>query len=120
MLNLDTHILLATLFGDLTDREKGLIHRQSLAISDIVLWEMAKLAQMGRIDIDFGGSMFRRALRQLTVYPISADIARQSTKLDFKSDPACEIIAATSIIERIPLLTRDKKILKSKIVPFAK
>ena len=120
MLNLDTNIVIEGLNGGLTRRELELVENEDIAISDIVLWEMAKLAQMGRIDIDFGGSMFRRALRQLTVYPISADIARQSTKLDFKSDPACEIIAATSIIERIPLLTRDKKILKSKIVPFAK
>jgi hypothetical protein len=28
-------------------------------------------------------------------------------------------IAAASIVERIPLLTRDKRIRKSKLVPFA-
>ena len=33
--------------------------------------------------------------------------------------PADEIIAATSVVEGIPLLTRDGKILKSKIVPLA-
>lgn len=38
---------------------------------------------------------------------------------DFKSDPADEIIAATSLVHRVPLLTRDRKIKKSKIVPFA-
>jgi PIN domain nuclease of toxin-antitoxin system len=39
--------------------------------------------------------------------------------LDFKSDPADELIAATSVVERIPLLTRDKRIRKSKLVPLA-
>jgi PIN domain nuclease of toxin-antitoxin system len=40
--------------------------------------------------------------------------------LDFASDPADELIAATSVVERIPLLTRDQKILKSRMVPLAK
>ena len=119
MLNLDTHILLATFSGDLGEKERDLIHGQHLAISNIVLWEIAKLAQLRRIDIDFDGSIFRRAMRRITVYPINAEIARQSTALDFSSDPADEIIAATSIVEKIPLLTRDRRILKSKIVPFA-
>jgi len=35
-----------------------------------------------------------------------------STRLDIQSDPADEIIGATSIVEQIPLLTRDKKLLK--------
>jgi PIN domain nuclease of toxin-antitoxin system len=30
-----------------------------------------------------------------------------------------ELIAATSIVEGIPLLTRDHRILTSKLVPFA-
>lgn len=119
MLNLDTHILLGLFFGELSDREQGLIHGESLAISDIVLWEIAKLAQRGRIDIDFGDPRFTKAMRQVTVYPVTVEIARQSIDLDFMSDPADELIAATSIVEGLPLLTRDRKILKSKIVPLA-
>jgi len=120
MLNLDTHVLLSTLSGTLSVRERGLIHAQRLAISDIVLWEIAKLAQLGRIDFDFQSPIFRRVMRQLTVYPITAEIAYKSATLDFRSDPADEIIAATSVVERIPLLTRDRKILKSRLVPIAK
>lgn len=120
MLNLDTHILLGLFFGKLSSREQGLIRGESLVISDIVLWEIAKLAQRRRIDFDFDDPLFRKAMRQLTVYPVTVEIARQSTKLDFHSDPADEIIAATSIVERIPLLTRDRKILKSTLVPLAK
>jgi hypothetical protein len=30
-----------------------------------------------------------------------------------------EIIAATSIVEKIPLLTRDRKLLKSRLTPLA-
>ena len=120
MLNLDTNILLATFNNELNAREQDLIRAGSLAISDIVLWELAKLVQLRRISLDFDGSIFRRAMRQITVYPITLQIARKSADLDFRSDPADEIIAATSVVEKIPLLTRDRKILKSQMTPLAK
>jgi PIN domain nuclease of toxin-antitoxin system len=69
--------------------------------------------------MDFDSTEFRQCLRQITVLPITLEIARTSTRLDFSSDPADEIIAATSIVEDVPLLTRDRKILKSRIVPLA-
>ncbi|MBK8466409.1 MAG: type II toxin-antitoxin system VapC family toxin [Chloracidobacterium sp.] len=120
MLNLDTHILVASLAGDLTPREEDLVLAESLVVADIVLWELAKLVQLKRLTLDMDSVAFRRVLRHLTIIPITIQIARQSTKLDFASDPADELIAATSIVERIPLLTRDKKILKSRVVPLAK
>ncbi len=40
--------------------------------------------------------------------------------LDFKSDPADELIAATSIVRSVPLVTRDKRMRRSRIVPLAK
>lgn len=119
MLNLDTHILIAAINEELRPAEAILIERERLVISDIVLWELAKLIQLGRLELDMDGAAFRRSMRYLTVLPITVRIARQSTALDFRSDPADEIIAATSVVENIPLLTRDGKILKSKIVPFA-
>jgi PIN domain nuclease of toxin-antitoxin system len=120
MLNLDTHILVAALDGDLTARERVMVLNESLAVSDIVLWELSKLIQLGRLELDMDSVAFRRSLRHLTIMPITVQIARKSTELDFTSDPADELIAATSIVERIPLLTRDRKILKSRMVPFAK
>src|SRR2546421_5343624 len=120
MLNLDTHILVAVLSGELTGRERAMVINESLAVSDIVLWELAKLVQLGRLVMDMDSVAFRRSLRHLTIIPISIQIARKSTELDFASDPADEIIAATSLVERIPLLTRDRKILKSRMVPLAK
>lgn len=120
MLNLDTHILVAALAGDLTAREKALVKNEDLAVSDIVLWELAKLVQLKRLELDMDSGAFRRSLRHLTVIPISMPIARKSIELDFSSDPVDEIIAATSVVERIPLLTRDRKILTSRMVPFPK
>jgi len=38
---------------------------------------------------------------------------------DFASGPAYEIIAATSVVEHMRWLTRDRRILRSKTVPLA-
>ena len=38
---------------------------------------------------------------------------------DFKGDPADELIAATSVVHDVPLLTRDSVMRQSKIVPLA-
>ena len=119
MLNLDTHIVAALLNRTLTPDEYERVAEEELALSDIVLWELAMLASRGRLAFDLDDPAFRSFIDNARVYPITSEIARQSTQLDFTSDPADEIIAATSIVERVPLLTRDRRILKSKIVPFA-
>ncbi len=119
MLNLDTHMLVALLKGDLNDAERSLILGARLAISGIVLWELAKLIQLGRLRLDLDSVEFRNCLYALEIYPITLEIARTSTLLDFTSDPADEIIAATSVVADIPLLTRDRRIKKSRMVPLA-
>ena len=119
MLNLDTHILVLFLAGELNPAEHRCVVREELAISDIVLWELAKLVQMRRLALDLDDTSFRSFLQTLTVLPVTLEIARQSTQLDFSSDPADEIIAATSVVEKIPLVTRDRRIRKSRIVPLA-
>ena len=58
-------------------------------------------------------------MSRLQVWPIDLAVARASTRLDFRGDPADELIAATSIVHEIPLLTRDRRMRRSKIVPLA-
>lgn len=119
MLNLDTHIVIALLAAELTPKEQDVMRSSDWAISDIVLWELAMLAHRKKLELDFEAAGFRLLHSCLRVIPISLEIARTSTQLDFFSDPADHVIAATSIVERIPLLTRDGRILKSRLVPFA-
>ncbi|MCB1172498.1 MAG: PIN domain-containing protein [Leptospiraceae bacterium] len=119
MLNLDTHILIFLLEGELKPRETRLIKKNDLAISDIVLWELTKLHQLGRIQLDFNGPEFKSLMALLKVFPIDQLVCKCLLALDFKSDPADEIIAATSLAHNVPLLTRDNKIRKSRIVPLA-
>jgi PIN domain nuclease of toxin-antitoxin system len=60
-----------------------------------------------------------RALSKIHTWPLTLEIFLGIRDLDFSSDPADEIIASTSIVHRVPLVTRDGKIRKSKIVPLA-
>jgi len=119
MVNLDTHILVFALVGEVTDRERRLLAANNWSISAIVFWELAKLVQLGRIDMDLDDPEVVRVLSRIHVWPVDLDVSIQSTKLDFRGDPADELIAATSIIHRVPLVTRDRRIRGSRIVPLA-
>ena len=119
MLNLDTHILLYALQGKLRPKEKALLSEDTWSISSIVLWEVSKLRQLGRIDLDLDRVEVKRAFRRLHTWPLSWDVCRQSCSLDVSADPADELIAATSIVHRIPLVTRDRVLRRSRLVPLA-
>ena len=67
----------------------------------------------------FGRPSFTRIFARVKVWPLDLAVCEMSTKLDFTSDPADELIAATSIVYRVGLVTRDKKIRQSKLVPIA-
>ena len=119
MLALDTHILIHALTGQLTRKERSVLSREPWSISAIVLWEIAKLAQLGRIGIDTEDADLARTLARIHVWPITWEVCRTIPKLDFRGDPADEIIAATSVVHRVPLVTRDRVIRRSKLVPIA-
>ena len=119
MLNLDTHILLHALTDDVTARERRLLSAHPWSISAIVLWEIAKLAQLGRIEVDLDAPLLLRTLSKLHVWPIDLAVCRTATRLDFRGDPADELIAATSLVHQIPLLTRDRTIRRSRMIELA-
>ena len=119
MLNLDTHIVVSLLNRTLTAEEYRRIADEELGVSDIVLWELAMLTSRRRLALDFDAPAFRSLIESVKVFPITLEIAHQRTQLDFDSGPATKIIAATSIVENIRLLTRNRRIRRSKMVPFA-
>jgi PIN domain nuclease of toxin-antitoxin system len=119
MLNLDTHVLVYALTGDLTRREIELLSRSPWGIAAIVFWELSKLAQLGRLTLDMADADVQATLSSVHVWPLDLRTARTSTRLDFKGDPADELIAATSVVHQVPLLTRDRRIRRSRMVPLA-
>ena len=74
MLNLDTHLLVSLLSGDLTQQEHTLVVNQKLAISAIVLWELAKLVELGRLILDLESS----PVGPRWVFPSEARVWRDS------------------------------------------
>jgi PIN domain nuclease of toxin-antitoxin system len=119
MLNLDTHILVHAVAGHLTRRESELLCTHRWSISAIVLWEVAKLAQLGRIEVELDDPDVVRVLRAVHVWPITRQIAVASTRLDVSDDPADKIIGATSLVHSVPLVTRDRHLRRSKVIPLA-
>jgi PIN domain nuclease of toxin-antitoxin system len=119
VINLDTHVLVFALAGNVTAKERRVLAGSTWSISAIVFWELAKLVQLGRVEVDLEDSEVVRTLSGLHVWPLDLAVGVQSTRLDFKADPADELIAATSVVHRVPLLTRDRRIRSSRIVPLA-
>lgn len=121
MLNLDTHMVIFALEGALTSREEAILSRDpSWAISAIVLWEIRKLVSLGRVKRDLDHPEMEEFLSKITIFPLDQKVCLGLKRLDFKSDPADEIIAATSLVYDIPLVTRDRKLRRSKTVPLAR
>lgn len=119
MLNLDTHIVVHSLTGLLTAREDLLVTTGPCGICGVVLWEISKLHQRGRITIGLDDPKFLEVLATLRIWPLDLEVCRRLRDLDVHSDPADEIIAATSLAHNVPLLTRDRTIRRSKVVPLA-
>lgn len=85
-------------------------------IAAISCWELAKLVEKNRIGFSIPTlTWIRRSLNQynIKVADLSPEIAVESTVLrGFHSDPADQLIAATSRILGFPLVTSDKQILE--------
>jgi PIN domain nuclease of toxin-antitoxin system len=84
-----------------------------LAISDKSLWELAMLFRGGKVVVTTSVQAFLEEVEDLfEVLPVTSSIAVQAVNLSarFPRDPADRIIAATAIVHRAGLVTRDKLI----------
>ena len=97
MLNLDTHILIHALNGSLSPGETAALEDDAdWGISAIVLWEIEKLYGKGRIRFGLHTAQLVRVLAGLHIWPITQEVCLNLRRLDFASDPADELIAATA------------------------
>ena len=128
MILLDTHILIWLLIApeNLSAKAKKAIVAARkfgpLALSTISLWEIAWLAVNKRVDIDVSVDLFvKKCASYVQVLPITSEIAVRSVQFpkSYPNDPQDRIIGATAIVEGIRLLTHDKMIVKSGLVPLA-
>lgn len=111
MLNLDTHVLIHALDGSLTVAEMAAMSEDSnWGVSAIVLWEIEKLYEKGRLRFGLDHPLMAKPVALLQVWPITPEICLNLRRLDFDSDPADALIAATSLTHNVALVTRDRRI----------
>lgn len=90
-------------------------------LCDVSLWEVATLVERGRLQIDvplddwLNAAAHPRSVQLLPVTPrIAAEVARLPET--FHRDPADRLIVATSRAHRIPVLSHDERIRRSRLI----
>ena len=125
---LDTHVLLEWLGESpkLSAAQRRIVETANgdnpLHVSDISLWEIATLSELGRIRL---GRPLREWLEAAVAPPlvqrvgISPAIAAEVAALpaSFHRDPADRILVASARVLGATLLTRDRRIRRGAIVP---
>ena len=119
MVSLDTNILIIGLRNGLSATELDIVATGACGISAMVIWELVNLTKLGRLEADLNDPDIVAVLDTLHVWPVTAEVARATNQLDFRSDPADQLICATSVVHNVPLLTRDRLVRTSKVVPLA-
>jgi len=120
----DTHVIIWDALEPklLSKKAKNAINkaneRDGIIFCEISLWEIAMLIKKARISIDTSYQDFIKMVFLSNKYQfkgITPEIAELSTSLpdEVNKDPADRIIAATSLIYKIPLVTTDKNLLNA-------
>ena len=119
---LDTHILLwwTSQRRRLTRLQRNTLaaiqeRGDSVAISAISLWELAMMAERGRVIPPMPLDLWLAEIERdpaITVFPLTGRIAYESVRLDegFHSDPVDRLIVATARCHALQLVTSDKRI----------
>lgn len=90
-----------------------------IAIASFTLWELAWLAQNRRVVVSGTIENFvRETVSRMAVKPMTPEITSLAVRLPatFPKDPADRVIAATALVEGIPLVTADERIRETGVV----
>lgn len=124
---LDTHAWIWWVQGDrrlprrLRERLDRFPTRERPYLSAISLWEVAMLVARGRVAFSVSLEEWLSAaahVRSVRIVPISPAIAAEAAAMPptFHRDPADRLIVASCRVLGLPLLTRDARILRSRLV----
>jgi len=92
-----------------------------LLMCDISIWEISMLVKRKRIEVEESPANLIKLIlssRNYSVVSISPEIAELSVNLEseINSDPADRLIAATSILQRAPVVTADKNLIQTELL----
>ena len=124
---LDTHIWIWWMLGDLRLKKA---ERDALnafpsdarpALCDISLWEAALLVGRGAVQLNLGLEYWLDVAASpaaVSLKTISPAIVAEMNRLpdSFHRDPADRLMVATARVLKLPVATRDAKIIRSRLV----
>jgi PIN domain nuclease of toxin-antitoxin system len=123
----DTHVVVWLAFeqNKISSKARAAIDKarnfgDGLAISDMTLWEVGTLASKGRINLGISLESFLREVEtRFVVLPITSRACARAMSFPktYPKDPADRIIGGTALVEGLPLITADRAIHRSKLVP---
>lgn len=125
---LDTHVLIYWLNRDrrVTRRQRSVLKAGTvddpLWVSDISLWEIATLVNLGRIELRrpvrdwLEAAMAPPLVRRVSISPaVAAEVAALPDT--FHRDPGDRIIVASARVIGATVLTLDRRIIEAGLVP---
>ena len=127
MILVDTHVVVWLAFdpGRLSRKAKTAIddarrNGEGLAISDITLLELAVLVKKQRLKLEISLEAFLREVEsRFIVFPITSRSCARMSEFPavYPKDPADRVIGATALVEGLPLVTADREIRRSRVLP---
>jgi PIN domain nuclease of toxin-antitoxin system len=88
---------------------------RAIGVAAISCWEVATLVQKGRITLNRGALEWIEqslALPGVELLPLTPAVAVRGSQLGpvFPGDPADRLIAATALVQSVPLVTKDERL----------
>lgn len=126
MIVLDTHAWFWWVTGSAELRSEArqrLSSERAVIVPSVALWELSLLGERGRLGLDPGTEEFLTAAvawRDVSVGEITPRVATLAARLPrtFPGDPADRLIVATAMDAGCELVTRDRRIVASGLVPI--
>ncbi len=122
MVVLDTHAVVwwASDPGRLSAKAAAAIDKADrVGLPAIVFWETALLVRKGRLDLGMSVQEWAERIQRIPrvdALPLTPEIAVLADALRMHADPADRFVVATALHHRVPLVTKDGPLRRSKIV----